>query len=86
VSLQTIFIFEPSTTIHLGINVLKKLRFVSLFMFITIKTALEMSVIKTATKDLRKIRTVSVLTLILVATISAFKVFIIRTALEKRSN
>ena len=50
VSLQSIFIFEPSTTTHLGTNVLKKPRFVSLFMFVTVKTALEMSVTKTASE------------------------------------
>ena len=50
VSLQSIFIFEPSTTIHLGTNVLKKPRFMSLFMFITVKTTLKMSVTKTASE------------------------------------
>jgi hypothetical protein len=84
VSLQSIFIFEPSTTTHLGTNVLKKPRFVSLFIFIAVKTALEMSVTKTATKDLRKIRTIMVLTLMLIAAVSAFKVSVTKTASEKR--
>jgi hypothetical protein len=66
--------------------VLKKPRFMSLFIFITVKTALKMSVIKTATKDLRKIRTIIVLVLILITAVSAFKVSIIKTTLEKRFN
>jgi hypothetical protein len=84
VSLQSIFIFEPSTTTHLGTNLLKKPRFVSLFMIVAVKTALEMSVTKTATKDLRKIRTVPVLALMLVAAVSAFEVSVTKTASEKR--
>ena len=58
----------------------------SLFMIIKIKTALKMSVIKTIIKDLKKIRIMPVLTLILVIAISAFKVSVIKTVSEKRFN
>ena len=65
------------------VSVFKKLRFVSLFMFVTVKTALEMSVTKTVTKDLKKIRTVPVLAFMFVATVSAFEVSITKTVSEK---
>ena len=63
---------------------LKKPRFILFFMFITVKTALKMSVIKTAPKDLKKIRTMAVLALMLIAAISAFKVSVIKTVSKKR--
>ena len=56
----------------------------SLFIIITMKTALEMSVIKTITKDLRKIRIVLVLTFMFVVTVSAFEVSVTKTISEKR--
>jgi hypothetical protein len=62
---------------------LKKPRFILFFIFIIIKTALKMSIIKITLKDLRKIRFMTVFVFILITTVSAFKVFIIKTVSEK---
>jgi hypothetical protein len=53
------------------------------FIFIIVKTTLKISVIKTTLKNLRKIRTIAVLILILITTILAFKVSVIKTASKK---
>jgi integral membrane sensor domain MASE1 len=63
---------------------LKKPRFMLFFMFVAVKTALEVSVTKTALKDLRNIRTMAILALMLIAAVSAFKVSVTKTASEKR--
>jgi integral membrane sensor domain MASE1 len=65
---------------------LKKPRFMLFFMFIIVKTALKMSVIKTALKDLRKTRTILVLALMLITAVSAFKMSVIKAASKKRFN
>ena len=65
---------------------LKKPRFVSLFMFVTIKIVLEMFVTKTVIKDIKKIRIVLVLVFIFVVTVSTFEVSVTKTASEKRFN
>jgi cytochrome b561 len=65
---------------------LKKPRFILFFIFIIVKTALKISVIKTALKDLRKTRTILVLILILITAVLAFKVSVIKAASKKRFN
>jgi hypothetical protein len=65
---------------------LKKPRFMLFFIFIAVETALEMSIIKPALKDLRKIRSIAVLALMLITAVSAFKVSVIKTVSEKCFN
>ena len=55
-------------------------------MFVTVKTAFKMFVTKIVTKDLKKIRTVSVLAFIFVTVISVFKVSVTKTVSKKRFN
>ena len=64
----------------------KKFRFMLFFMFVTIKTTLEMFITKTRLKDLRKIRFMTILAFILITTVSTFKVSIIKTTFEKYFN
>ena len=61
-------------------------RFMSLFMFITVKTTLKISIIKIITKNLKKIKTVLVFAFMFITIISTFKVSVIKNISEKRFN
>jgi hypothetical protein len=50
------FGFEPLIAVRLDTNVFRKPGSMSFFGFVAVKTALEVSITKTAPKDLRKIR------------------------------
>lgn len=66
-SLQSTLASVSPITARLDTNVLRKIRSMLFFVRVGVKTSLEMSITKTASKDLRKIKTMPVFALMLVA-------------------